>query len=239
MSGDVRDDAFLKLLEKACEAERDSMPARDSPEYEGWLEKVSALASKMAVEEGMIQGTTDDGTSWVMVQPEPEFVVKTTSGSEVTKKVFINVCSSPAIKPPQPIVSADADEVQYRVPLSAGPARTDVDKEGRPCMVYDVVFNTESIGRAKKESDFQALLIALAMQQLKQKCEPDLSESYTLPKMRQKGSIPPQQIRVDRSAKLDRKLGNLNLPSTGSGPTHTPARAMPGRSLVEELPDRP
>jgi len=41
-------------------------------------------------------------------------------------------------------------DLQWRVPLSCGGGRADVDREGAPCVVYDVVFNDGSLARANE-----------------------------------------------------------------------------------------
>jgi hypothetical protein len=40
---------------------------------------------------------------------------------------------------------SDPQAVRVRIPLSLGARRNDLDKGGDPCVVYDVVFNTEVI----------------------------------------------------------------------------------------------
>ena len=57
----------------------------------------------------------------------------------------------------------DATVDRVRVPLSLGPARNDLDKSGEPCVVYDVVFNTEVMDQALHAKEFKDFLVGLGM----------------------------------------------------------------------------
>jgi uncharacterized membrane protein YgcG len=57
----------------------------------------------------------------------------------------------------------DATVERVRIPLSLGPARNDLDKSGEPCVVYDVVFNTEVMEQAQHAKEFKEFLVSLGM----------------------------------------------------------------------------
>ena len=53
-----------------------------------------------------------------------------------------------------------------RIPLSLGPPREDLDKEGEVCCVYDVVFHSETIEAALNDKDFRGFVLQLAAHQV-------------------------------------------------------------------------
>mmetsp|Transcript_111113 Transcript_111113/g.192702 ORF Transcript_111113/g.192702 Transcript_111113/m.192702 type:complete len:608 (-) Transcript_111113:869-2692(-) len=226
---------FATVLMEAAAAEGMPQPPEDQAEYEEWIEKVTQRMANQAIKEGFVQGKNEDGTHWCMVIPDPVFVIK---AKNKNCKVFVNICSSDKIAEPQPvgdIEDPDAD-LQWRIPLSCGQARVDKDKEGRPCTVYDVIYNDGTLDRASKEADFKQLVIALALSYLKQKYEPDLSEKWTLPKMKCKGTPANQRVRVDAPVEpKETTLGDsgVKLPDGNLKATHTPAKH--GGPLIKEL----
>ena len=75
----MQDKEFADILMDAAKAEGQPMPPEDPAEYEAWFEKVTQRITQQAVEEGLVQGTNEDGTSWQMVAPQPNFVIKSTN----------------------------------------------------------------------------------------------------------------------------------------------------------------
>eukprot|EP00667_Euglena_gracilis_P005564 EG_transcript_5603 len=233
----LADKDLSALLLEAAAAEG-CQPPEDPAEYEEWFGKVTARMMQQAVEEGHLQGKNEDGTMWCMVSPKPAFVVKAKNN---LSKVFVNICSSDKIREPQPLgdVTDETQDIQWRVPLSCGTARLDKDKEGVPCVVYDVIYNTGTLERAAKEPDFKQLVIALALQYLKQKSEPELSAAWSLPKMRSKGEPALQRIRMDAPVTVEPTLGDsdVRLPEGELSATRTaPRHSGP---LITELDDHP
>ncbi len=67
------------------------------------------------------------------VTPDPGFVAKTRSFTRKGAKVFINVCQSVHVDPPgavEPAPGSSGDDLPLRIPLSLGPPREDLDKDG-------------------------------------------------------------------------------------------------------------
>ena len=85
---------------------------------------------------------------------------------------------------------------RVRVPLSLGQARNDLDKNGEPCVVYDVVFNTEVMDQALHAKDFKDFLVGLGMGWVMEKGGGGLDvKNYTEVKLRNnyKGKFPAMQ----------------------------------------------
>eukprot|EP01012_Entosiphon_sulcatum_P025868 TRINITY_DN3122_c0_g1_i1.p1 TRINITY_DN3122_c0_g1~~TRINITY_DN3122_c0_g1_i1.p1 ORF type:complete len:330 (+),score=62.10 TRINITY_DN3122_c0_g1_i1:63-1052(+) len=224
----LSDDTFVKLFTEAA-ATQGPMPAAGSPEHVAWLQGVQAKLQQLAADRGILKGKDDDGTEWKMILPAPCFVVKTTNGSQ---KVFVNVCTASEVKEPSP-VEMENGETQWRVPLSLGAARKEKDNNGAECTVYDVAYNNDTLAKALNEPEFKELIIAVGLEYLKQKSEPNLETSkWTIPKMKHKGEIAVQRVRIDTPKAERRKLGDLDLPEKVSA-TVTPARS--GQKLITEV----
>lgn len=108
------------------------------------------------------------------------------------------VCRSPKVRSfgrePDP---NDASVERVRIPLSLGPARNDLDKSGEPCIVYDVVFNTEVMDQALHAKEFKDFLVGLGMGWVMEKGGGGLDiKNYTEAKLRgnYKGKFPAMQV---------------------------------------------
>ena len=76
--------------------------------------------------------------------------------------------SPPPLSPspsPSPLAGAP-DECQMRIPLSLGPPREDLDKDGEVCCVYDVVFHSETLEAALNDKEFRGFVLQLAAHQV-------------------------------------------------------------------------
>ncbi|XP_058625765.1 PIH1 domain-containing protein 1 [Onychostoma macrolepis] len=138
-----------------------------------------------------------------VIRPQPGMCVKTSSMSD-KKKVFLNICQSQAVPPP-PHLSQEAlvelleseDPTSYRVPMSLGEPRTEVDNSSQGCTVYDVVINDEFFQKCQKDTLFQQFLIAVSLEGLENKYNLELSRDVKILKNRKfMGSIAEQNIRT-------------------------------------------
>ena len=125
------------------------------------------------------------GPSSVEVIPKPGFVAKTRSFTKRGQKVFVNVCQSDHVDPPAPVEpppgAPPSDEVQMRIPLSLGPPREDLDKDGGVCTVYDVVFHPDTVANALQEAEFRNFMLELVRHQVKEKHKDELSDQFGFP----------------------------------------------------------
>ncbi|KXZ46064.1 hypothetical protein GPECTOR_47g339 [Gonium pectorale] len=189
------------------------------------------------------------------ITPEPGFVIKT-SDTASGMKVFINVCSHDRVAAPggwaggvmpdevatalEKMQGADGDAAAaamsageleaLRFPLAAGPPRPDADRQGQPCSVADVVFNTDVVRAAAAARRLKALLIEIAMGHVGSKLGLSLDERYKLPKMRYKGEVvASQRIRADdKRKKLVTELRDIDEePSFPLRPTKAPQPPPP------------
>jgi len=109
----------------------------------------------------------------VEVTPSPGVVIKTKNVKG--EKVFINLCKIPSIPPAAPlseeelikIIEAENYSSSYRVPMSLGAPREEVDKGGNPCIVSDVALNSVWFEETLEHSlVFTAFVVTLAMEGL-------------------------------------------------------------------------
>lgn len=173
---------------------------RDNPaEYE---QLVQQLQSQQAAKRGA-KGSGADGApaGGQQVTPRPGFVAKTRSATRRGAKVFINICQHEAVDTPQPMEAGEDGSVPLRIPLSLGPPREDLDKDGELCTVYDVVFHPDTVTNSLADTDFRQLMLELSLYQIKQKHSDDLSHEITYPKL--KGSKHLSRKAVGRFSTLD------------------------------------
>lgn len=172
------------------------------------------------------------------VVPEPGFVAKTRSFTRQGTKVFINICHSEHVDPPgavEPAPGSSGDELPLRIPLSLGPPREDLDKDGGVCTCYDVVFHPTTVESSLSDEDFRNLMLQLTLHQIKQKHGDDLSDDLSFPKIKgnYKGIAPLPQFM--------RKRGEPAAPhETAAADAHGQPDPAAGGStsrkpLVEEL----
>jgi len=149
----------------------------------------------------------NNGSLGMEIEPEPGFVIKThnmktVEGFTEGLKIFINICHNGKVPPP-PIATDEEirkaieaeDNTKYKVPLSLSTPRTDLDKSGKTCIVFDACVNTNPIIKATKDFDYKLFLIELAIEWVEEKYKLQLSREFTLPKMRAKGKLVKHFIR--------------------------------------------
>ncbi|KAG4094815.1 PIH1-domain-containing protein [Neocallimastix lanati (nom. inval.)] len=181
-------------------------------------DSISSLLGALSTLKSESEGKTDiklptstntnlNGSLGMEIEPEPGFVVKTHNKKAIEGfteglKVFINICHNGKVPPP-PIATDEEirkaveaeDNTVYKVPLSLSTPRTDLDKSGKTCIVFDACVNTNPIIKATKDYDFKLFLIELALEWVEEKYKLELSREFTLPKMRAKGKLVKHFIR--------------------------------------------
>jgi len=157
------------------------------------------------------------------IVPDPAFVIKTgtvpVDRSAVTggTKVFINVTESahvPGFRRRTHITRGEEVEGLH-VPISLGPPRTDVDKAGRTCTVYDIIVNPEVTAgcRGADGPAFRQMVVSVVLENVEAKFgrKADrpwtLSRAFRLPSLasKYKGTLPPpaQWVRNPRKAGIE------------------------------------
>lgn len=169
---------------------------------------LGSLAVMNASKEPSIKMSTEkEKTPFMEVQPEPGFVIKTISKKEIEGypaglKVFINVCHNGKVPPPPLATNEEIrkaieaeDNSTYKVPLSLSSPRTDLDKSGKTCIVFDACVNTDPIIKSNNDFDYKLFLIELSIEWVEEKYKLELSREFSLPKMKVKGKLVKHLIR--------------------------------------------
>eukprot|EP01065_Artemidia_motanka_P000534 TRINITY_DN10248_c0_g1_i1.p1 TRINITY_DN10248_c0_g1~~TRINITY_DN10248_c0_g1_i1.p1 ORF type:complete len:616 (+),score=281.47 TRINITY_DN10248_c0_g1_i1:71-1918(+) len=235
------DESFMEKFKNAVGGEQIPDASVDKDAHLAFIRRIQEKMMEESLKEGAAEGKVfeDKDGQWTFTLPEPCFCIKATDESK-RKKIFINICKSPAIAEPMPMTAEEAAESgiqeeghQFRVPISIGPARTDLDKSGKPAMVYDIAVNPLTLAKCDADSEFKRLLCALCLYGLKQKHETDLNtEEYKTPNLKVKGTPVVQRVRVQKKAA---NIFNNEISLPGDGGKKKPD-APPKVQVVGELP---
>ncbi|KPI96831.1 PREDICTED: PIH1 domain-containing protein 1-like [Papilio xuthus] len=142
------------------------------------------------------------------------------------KKIFVNICLTDAIPCPRDITNEELmkilnseDPSSYRVPMSIGEGRTELDKSGAPATVYDVAINPKFFTKIENDDLFHTFFLTVVFEGLQDKYQFELdSQKYSVLKNRKSiGTLQSHRIQI-RDIK------------TSESPTNKP--------LIEEI-DRP
>lgn len=149
-----------------------SAAARSEAEIEAMWE---AYQKQMAKDKEYEDGGMD-------IFPDPGFVAKfdAVRKSGERCKVYVNLCGDRAIS--EAVYEEEGDSSKLRVPASVGPERQDVDAsthdshclpalvsrvllrwcaDKQPCIVFDVVLNSDTVDRCKKQLDMKKAIVAV------------------------------------------------------------------------------
>jgi dynein assembly factor 2 len=137
------------------------------------------------------------GFNCVFLHPQPGYVVKT-ANLRTDEKVFINVCSEANVGRPTSTVDVDAalgSGVRWSIPYVQCQPRKDVDKQGRPCSVYDVMVHPDSLALKDQGSRLKDMLTDTAVEAVETNFDVKLGRRLRYPKMKVKGHFKRTVIR--------------------------------------------
>ncbi|XP_011344029.1 PIH1 domain-containing protein 1 isoform X2 [Ooceraea biroi] len=131
-----------------------------------------------------------DSKSSVLVQPTPGICVKTRAIDG--QKVFINICVSSKIPPPEDIsdsqlfkIIEDEETTAYTIPMSIGSERMEADKSGIASATYDVMINSTYLKKCQERKHFMAFTILVILSGVADKFDKHLEmEDYVILKNR-------------------------------------------------------
>ena len=132
-------------------------------------------------------------------------MIKTALKSDGMKS-FVNVCQSSEIDKPtkQTVRRKGTTGTNWSVPHSTSPHREDVDKAGKYCIVYDVVFHPDALRLADTNKQFKDMIVNTALNGIEQRFPEHKfdRDSLKYPKMEYKGNIKAQRSMI-RTKKRD------------------------------------
>jgi hypothetical protein len=232
----MKNPQFMELFQRALGDGK--IPDEKDPNRDAWLktmqEKLAAEATKEAKKQLETPVTDQDG-QWMYIVPEKGFCIKCSFEGGLKGKVFINICQHERIAEPIPLdpeEQEESDAIKFKIPLSCGQPRTDTDKAGAPCKVYDVIVNPNTVKKCSEDAEFRRFVAALCMTWIKQKSEPRLNaDEFKNVNFSCKGVPEAQRIRLSHTPKQANALGDeIKLPSSSP-----PAAPQTGKPLIEEV----
>ncbi len=142
------------------------------------------------------------GFEVTFLHPSPGYVVKT-ANLRTDEKVFVNVCSEPHVQRPSS-QEVKGQGVKWSIPYMQADPRKDLDRGGRPCAVYDVLFHPEALALAASGGQrMRQMLTETAIDAVEKSFKVKLGrDNLRFPKMKVKGSF---QRTVIRKAIQDRE----------------------------------
>ncbi|KAK6181059.1 hypothetical protein SNE40_008997 [Patella caerulea] len=124
-----------------------------------YAEEISNPENRRLYEEELTRLESDRGVDVTFVNPTPGHVLKTIVNGET--KGFINICQSDKIDKPKGERQTNGDGksgLMWHIPHSFAPEREDLDKNGKKCQVYDVVFHPDTYRMAQSNTRFNKIM---------------------------------------------------------------------------------
>ncbi|CAN6650405.1 hypothetical protein TRVA0_024S01332 [Trichomonascus vanleenenianus] len=139
----------------------------------------------------------------ITLDPRPAYVVKTllVSGKHQGTKVFINICTDPAVPEPQDgygelMIQKIQNDEDYIVPIVVSQERQTTDKANRTSLVYDCCMHPRVVQETLKNNGFRLIVIETCLELVEENAGAELNRDFSLPKMLQKGEL--QQVVIKR-----------------------------------------
>ncbi|XP_046992453.1 protein kintoun [Schistocerca americana] len=182
-----------------------------------YIEEVNDPENRKKYQEEITILEKERGYDVDFINPEPGYVIKTSVDG--TKKAFINVCKSEKIQKPTSSRASKSGTkgVNWSLPYSQVHPRDDLDKSGKRCLVYDVVFHPDTHDLANKSKQFRNMLNETALDAVESNFGVKLDrKNLRFPKLKYKGAVsnsilrkksenPPENV-------IDDHLRNINYP---------------------------
>lgn len=141
------------------------------------------------------------------------FCVKARKIDSDEDKIFINVCTTDDIPPPEDIseqrlieILASDEPSEYRVPMSIGQGRPVHDKTGNPATAYDIAINSQFLQKMESNELFKRFFLNVAFEGLEDKYQIRINtENFCILKNRKiMGSL---QLHCIQDREMMKKMG--------------------------------
>ncbi|XP_067012412.2 protein kintoun [Anabrus simplex] len=161
-----------------------------------YYDEVNDPENKKKYQEEVTQFEKERGYDITFINPEPGYVIKTSVDGE--KKAFINICICDKIGKPASTAGnrSGTDGRNWSIPYSLVKPREDLDKNGKRCFVYDVVFHPETHRLAASNPQFKNAVNLTALDAIENNLGVKLDrKNLKFPKLGYKGAPLPSMIR--------------------------------------------
>lgn len=161
-----------------------------------YCEEMTDPATRKQYEEEITELEKERGVEVKFINPVHGYVIKTSV--EGNKIAFINVCSNENVQKPisVPAMQDGSRGINWSVPHLLSPPREDLNKKGKRCNVYDVIFHPEALLQASKNINYRDFINNIATQAVVSNYGVILDKAnLKFPKMQYKGMSRPIVIR--------------------------------------------
>jgi hypothetical protein len=215
----MKNPEFMKLLSEYAKELENPDTMKEYQEYLNQVEK----------QEGKPMAPPGGGE---VIFPAPGFCFKVRSTELGETKVFVNVCSSDKVDRPE-----EKSRGEWRIPLSLGAVRNDVDTQNKACQVIDIVYHPEAIKKGESDAHFKRFIIDLSMDYVEQKHGIKLKRNtFKILKVPSKGEPQWQTIRTKNSPP---PTSNNNAAASANGSSQSPSQSGTGtetrKALVQDV----
>lgn len=134
-----------------------------------YCEEISDPENRKIYESEITQLERERGVNVTFINPEPGYVIKTSSDG--TMKTFVNIATNDKVEKPSSASSTNAEGkkgLTWSLPHCISPPRRDMDKKNQICVVYDVVFHPDALHLASRNSSFRTLVNDTAINAVQQ-----------------------------------------------------------------------
>lgn len=161
-----------------------------------YVEEINDPENRKLYEKEITELERQRGVQVTFIHPSPGYVIKTSVNGE--KKAFINICKNDKIGKPlsSPAKDSQTPGLQWSIPYCQAPPREDIDKNKNRCIVYDVIFHSDTLHLANRNSRFKNLVNDTALSATEDSFKIQLDKkNLKFPKMHYKGMKQPVVIR--------------------------------------------
>lgn len=209
-----------------------------------YCEEISDPANKKIYEDELTQLEKERGVDVTFINPEPGFVIKTSVDGD--QKCFINVAHSEKIEVPscEHVKNVTgANGANWKLPYSLAPARRDYDKKNKKCVVYDIVFHTDTLKMAEADKRFRRIVIDTALDGVQNSFSVVMDRNnIKFPNLKYKGIAKPTVIRKRTDQPVDFEVSPIDqffppLPNENhnkSDPTILSENKPPTSEMIEQ-----
>lgn len=163
-----------------------------------YCEEIRDPANQAIYQKEMTQLEKERGYDVTFINPKGGYVIKTSVAGD--RKAFINICSNENVgKPSGKVQTVDGKRgMNWQVPYSLVPPREDYNDKKERCVIYDVVFHSDTLRMAHANKEFRDLVNKTAIDGLAKTYNIHLdSNNCRFPKSQYKGFAIPSVIRTE------------------------------------------
>ncbi|KAK0084054.1 hypothetical protein PV325_007687 [Microctonus aethiopoides] len=123
-----------------------------------YANEVTSEENRKLYQRELIELEKERGVDLTFVNSEPGYVIKTSLNGD--KKCFINIGKCDIVEKPtsQPSYEDGNRGLQWSIPYTLSPPHDDLDKKNNRCTVFDVVFHSDTLYLATKNSRFREIV---------------------------------------------------------------------------------